>query len=177
MFTCLESKTQCILIVHKWLLIINVSAIHGNIPTSPRLTFICVCPAWYDRRDIMFLSILPSVCLSVRPLRTALSKRWVIQTNYHVCIALPPWCRCYDGSLFLMFSTLQTVLCRINNYTAPTRLAFICLHTSSDFSCNFDIIWFGIYIFNGVCYRQPGTWSVASSLTVTASGHSQSPLH
>ena len=58
-----------------------------------------LCPARYDRRDIMFpgLSVCPSFRLSHfrgTTLRAAPSKNYAFSTNYHACIAMPTWPRC-----------------------------------------------------------------------------------
>ena len=59
-----------------------------------------LCPAWYDRRDIMFFglsgcpSVLLSVLLSVRhtlgvPLCVQHPANYAFSTNYYACIAMP----------------------------------------------------------------------------------------
>ena len=52
-------------------------------------SFLCTAP--YDRRDRVF--IRPSVTLYGYHFSAATSKSYDLSTNYHVCIALPTWCR------------------------------------------------------------------------------------
>ena len=59
------------------------------------LLSVLLCPAWYDRRDIM--SFRPSVhpsCFRGTTLHAAPSKNYARSTNYHACIAMPTWSRC-----------------------------------------------------------------------------------
>ena len=107
------------LFVYWWLFVINwtrVNILSSNLPNIWPFNIWFLCPARYDRGDIMIPgcpsvcpAIHPAFCLSVHPfvsshfrgttLHAAPTKRYAFTANYHACMAMPTWCRCAHPTL------------------------------------------------------------------------------